>query len=135
MAGKQRSAKGSRISVGNVNLNLAEWDATHRGDDLDTTNFESGGVEQGTIGIEVVEYDLKGDWDAGRNPFDSPPGLYPRDDLLTVRLYENVSDNCFWAFPTSRVISARNSAQIRGKVVFEASCKSNGTFTKPTGSV
>lgn len=135
MAGKKRSAKGARITVGGTALNWSEWDATVKGDDLDTTCFEDGGHETGVIGIDVVEYSVKGDWDAGRNAFDSPPGLYPRDDLSTVRLYENVSDNIFWAFATSRVLSARNGAQVRGLVSFEASCKSNGSYTLPTGSV
>jgi hypothetical protein len=135
VAGKQRSGKNARVTVGGTALKHAEWEAENKADDLDTTNFESGGVEQGTTGIEVVDVSAKGDWDAGGNFQDSPPGIYPRDDLSTVKFYTNVTDNVFWAFPLLRVLSARNGAQVRGKVSFEWSGKSQSSFTRPSGSV
>lgn len=135
MAGKQRSAKNSRIRVAATTLNYARWDANWRGDDLDTTNFESAGLEEGLIGIEVVEFSGGGHWDAGRNPFDQPPGIFPRSDGGPVELIENVTDNIGWLLNVVRFLSTRNSAELRGVVSFEFSGKSNGAFSRPTGSV
>lgn len=139
VVGKQRAAKNSRVSVAATNLNFASWKTTTKGDDLDTTNFESAGHEQGTIGVDVIEWTMGGDWDAGRNSFDSPPGLYPRDDLGAVKFYENVTDNIFFNIATNRVISAENGAEVRGKVTFSATGKSQGCVlvgtSLPTGSV
>lgn len=135
MAGRPRAGKSGRILVGLVNLNLSEWTAEDKMDDLDTTTFENDGYETGTVGIEVLEYGFKGNWDASRNHFDSPPGLYPRDDLAVVKLYEAILDNVFWSVPLSRVLSARNGCVVRQLVTFEASLKSNGVFVRPTGSV
>ncbi len=135
--GKQRAAKNSRVTIVATNLNYAKWKAMWKGDDLDTTNFESLG-EQGTIGVIVCEWSCGGDWDAGRNSYDSPPGLYPRDDLGSVKFYENVADNIFHTLATNRVISADNGADIKGKVSFDANGKSQGltmSAALPTGSI
>lgn len=134
--GHQRAGKFSRVQVAAVNLRMANWKATYRGDDLDTTNMESGGTEQGTIGVIVIEWTLGGDWDASINAFDNPPGLYPRDDLGTIRFFENVADNVGYLIPASRVLSAENGAEVKQKVTFSASGKSQGLGTvPPTGSV
>src|SRR5262245_30363426 len=116
VVGKMRSGKGSRISVGGQNLNLAEFTVERRGDDLDTVNFECEGEDQGIIGILSTDISARGDWDAGANPVDSPPGIYPRDDLANVKFFTNTSDGVFWGFDFMRVLSARNSSQVRQKV-------------------
>jgi len=134
MAGKQRAGKGARLQIGGTNLNAKTANVTERGDDLDTTNFEAQGFETGTIGVQVCEQEIESDWDAGRNYYDNPPGIYPRDDLANVVIYENVNDGRFWSFPTSRVLSSRNIISVRPLVGFNWSGKSNGTYTRPTGS-
>jgi hypothetical protein len=136
VVGKQRAGKNSRWQVGNTNLRANTWRNTYRGDDLDTTNFESGGAEQGTIGVTVIEWTGGMDWDASINAFDNPPGLYPRDDLGSVKCYENIGDNVLWSIPANRVLSAENGAEVRGKVSFSANGKSQGGgFFLPTGSL
>jgi len=126
-----RAGKNSRIIVAGATLNLNEYSADERADDLDLTNFESGGVEEGTDGIHVVEFSVKGSWDGGRNPYGDPPGIYPRDNLAGVFLYINVADNVKWSLPKVRILSARNSSAVRQLVNFEASGKSNGPYTRP----
>jgi hypothetical protein len=133
--GKQRAGKNSRINVGATRIVGQRWNVTWKGDDLDTVNFESGGLEEGILGIEGLEWSMAGDWDAGTNPFDDPPGLYPRDDLAGLEFYENVTDNVGWDLTYARVRSATNGAEVRGKVSFEASGMSQGSFTPPAGSV
>lgn len=98
-------------------------------------NFESMGYDQGTIGIIGCDWDSKGDWQAHNNFYDQPPGIFPRDDLKNVLLYENVADNVFWNFYWNRVLSAKNGNPVRGLVSFEWSSKTNGFFSPPTGSV
>lgn len=134
-SGLPRAGKGSRVSVNGTNLNLAEWDVDMSSDDLDTTTFESGGMEEGTVGIQVAKWDMKGRWDASKNFFDSPPALYPQDSFPNLQFYENVSDNVYWMFPFARILSSKNGATVRGLVTFEASGKSNSSFMTPTGSV
>ena len=84
---RQRSAKGSRITIGGTTLFTQKgYNTTIKGDKLETGNFESVGVNTGTIGFTGFEYSFEGDWDAHANMLDAP-GIYPRDDLATVKLY------------------------------------------------
>ncbi len=126
VVGAMRSGKGSRIQVSGTALTLARWNVTRRGDDLDTTNFESDGEDQGTIGVEAADWTMSGLWDADQNRFIDPPGLYPRDNLDGLRFYENTNDGIGWNIPIARVLSASNGAEVRGLVTFEANGKSNG---------
>jgi hypothetical protein len=133
--GHQRAGKNARAQVGGTNLRANTWRNTYRGDDLETTNFESQGAEQGTIGTTVNEWSIGADWDAQQNSLDNPPGLYPRDDLLNVKLFENVGDNVLWFIPVNRVISAENGAEVKRLVTFNANGKSQGGgYTVPTGN-
>lgn len=133
-ASRHRAGKQGRISWEGTALNLKEWTSDHKGDDLDTTNFEDNGLETGKIGIEVVDFTIKGDWDAGFNYYGDPPGIFPKDDAGPIMLYLSSPsyDNKFWSLPLARVLSARSSVPVRGLVSFEATCKSQGPFTKPT---
>lgn len=133
--GKQRSGKNSRVTVGGTPLVNNRWNVNYKGDDLDTVNFESEGLGEGILGIEECDLSFGGDWDAGANFFDDPPGIYPRDDLADLQFTENTTDNVFWDFPYARLRSATNGAEVRGKVSFEASGMSQGPFVLPTGSV
>lgn len=136
MAGKQRAGKNSRIRVGTTNLNYANWDTDWQGANLDTTNFESGGCEEGIIGIEVIVFNFDGAWDAGANPYGSPPGIYPRSDGPSVQFFFNIADNLGWTLPAVRFLSTKNAAPVRDLVTFAASGRSNGSqFFVSTTSV
>lgn len=133
--GYQRAGKNSRVQINATNLKKARWNVNENLEEIDTVNFESGGYDEGIGGISGCDWSLGGLWDANKNAFDDPPGLYPRDDLATLRFYENVTDNVRWSFTYARVRSATNGAEVRQGVTFESSGKSQGSFTRPTGSV
>lgn len=134
--GHFRAAKGSRITIVGTPMRKSVWDLTLRGDDLDDTTFESSGIEQGTIGIVAIDWSMGTNWDASANNLDSPPGLYPRDDLGDVKFYMNLSDNVFWDLPQNRVLSSKCGAEVKGLVSFSTDGKLNGPGQSfPTGSV
>ena len=142
VTGKFRSGKNSRLVVGSTNLNYSDYDFTETSEDIDTTNFESaaGGstsYDEGTIGPTSIAWNAKGSWDAGRNPFDSPPGFYTRDDLANLKMYQNLADNTFLLMALARVLSAKVAATAKSTtaVSFDASGKSQGSFVRSTGSV
>ena len=125
--GHMRAGKNARVQVAGTNLRRSNWRYTYRADDLDTSNFEGNGWEQGTIGLLLIEWSLSGDWDAQNPDFADPPGLFPRDNLGDVKFYSNVSDAGITDVPANRVLSAENGAEVRGKVTFSASGKSQGS--------
>ncbi len=135
--GHFKSGKGGRETVNGVNLTLQEWSYSRKGDDVDTTNFESGGADQGLVGVLSTDLSSKGLFDAQQNPLGAdPPGLVPRDDLMNTKFFTNVTDNMFLYVPQSRVLSAENSCVVRQGVTFSWSGKSNGSgVLVPTGTV
>lgn len=132
-----RSGKNSRVSANGSNLYLANYTVGERVDDLDLTNFESydtpsaASYDEGTVGVQGLDWSFRGDWDFTTNPMSGAPGIYPRDNLSTLRIYLNVTSNKFWNMPLARVLSANNSSEVRGKVSFDASGKSQHVFTRP----
>ncbi len=139
-SGQQRSGKLSTMSVsdgggGSIPLNVKEANVTEQADDLDTTNFEAIGYETGLPGIQVAVFDVRADWDAGRNFYSSPPGIYPRSDLEDVSFTESTLDNDAWEISLARILSSKNSMPVRGLVGFDFNGKSNGEYTNASGSM
>lgn len=132
--GHQISAKGARISANSTILNFAKWDVDDSADKIDTTNFESGGQGQGTVGIETCRHNGGGLWDAARNSYDSPPAIFPQETFPNMLYYLNAVANVFWNFPLALLLSTKNSAEVRGAVMFDWSGESNGPFSRPTGN-
>ena len=133
--GDMRPGKGSRVQANGVNMPQTDWRASFRGDDLDSSNFEAQGFEQGLIGFQVLESSTNGWWNAVQNPLDGPPGIFPQDLFPNTLYYTNVADAVFWFQPFMRILSCENGGvNARGLVPFGWSGKSNGTFAQPTGS-
>jgi hypothetical protein len=139
--GKQRAMKAAQITVGGTALTFASWEIVLNIDDYSTVNFESWddaeqeSFDEGISGIFGCDIKFGGDWDAGTNFFDDPPGLFPRDDLADVEFVENVDDAVQWTFPFIRLRSSTNGGDIHNKVAFNCSGKNQGIFELPTGSV
>ena len=138
--GTQRSGKASRITIGADILTFTNWKVDQQVNDLETTNFTSydettdASYGEGITGIDVCNITFGGAWDASANPYDDPPGLYPRDDLADVAFYTNIVDNVSWVFDYIRLRSTSNGAEVSGLVTFTCSGMSQGIYTQPTGS-
>lgn len=132
---KFRAGKTGRVAVGSQLLAMLEWSVTARGADLDTTNFESNGIEEGLVGIIGADWAVRANWDAGKNPLDDPPGLFPRDNGTAMSLFTNVADNKPYVFPFYRCLNSKITTNATGLVTFDADGKNQGPFQEPTGSV
>jgi hypothetical protein len=133
--GHARAGKGSRVQANGVNMMQTDWRAIWRGDDLDTSNFEAQGFEQGMIGFQVIEFNSNGWWNAAVNPLDAPPGIFPQDLFPNQFFFTSTGDGSFWFLPFSRILSCENGGvNAKGLVPFAWSGKSNGSFSVPTGS-
>lgn len=139
--GKQRSAKTSRVLVGAQALTFASWKAAMTGEDLSTVNFESYNTvaaetfDEGIYGPLKCDINFGGDWDAGTDPYGTPPGLYIRDDLANLYFYTSRIDVVFWTFTYARLRSTENSGDVGAKVIFNCAGMNQGRFIYPTGSV
>ena len=147
--GKQRAAKASRVGINNGSqyLNWASWDCTIKGDNQDTGNFGSfvaspgGGwpdnqaFDEGITCFVGASGGFGGLWDAGVNPQDDPPGIFPRDDLPDVDLVINRTDGTTQSFPYMRILSAKTDSRVKGLVGFDASWQSQGQFSMSVTSM
>ena len=131
-SGHFRAGKTSRAQVNAQNMTTASWTATYTGVDLPVTNFESGGFDEGIIGVLSLTWSLSGRWNAAQNPNANPPGLFPTDGGTNMNLYVSTSDNTAYQMPIFRCFSGAASTTASGAVDFQANGMSNGTFSVPT---
>ncbi len=127
--------------VGADTLAFSSWKADVSGKELETTNFNSyvlasdTSFEEGILGTLGCATSFGGDWDAGDNPLDDPPGLFPRDDLADVKYVVNQTDANFWDFAYMRLRTASSGANsANDKITFECSGMNQGPFIFPIGS-
>lgn len=132
---KARAGFLGRVKATGVNLKLNKWSVTPRSEDIDTTNFESGGYEEGIGGVVGADVTFEGLWDAGQNPYDNPPLLVPGTIITNVYLYINKNETQFFLFPSLRIIQAPVNVDVPGKSTYSITAKSDGSFTFPSGSV
>jgi hypothetical protein len=142
--GSQRAGKTSQVNANNTALAFSSYNVTVSGEDHSTNNFNSwdaagwdGGqaFDEGLLCFVKADIDFGGDWDAGVNPYDDPPGLFPRDDFPNLKLFTSIIDVVDFDFAYMRIRSAKTGAEATGSVTFEVSGMSQGSFTLPTGSV
>ncbi len=159
-SGRQRAGKKSRVLCGNATTPLlgtalayASFNYSVDGDDLPTPNMNSFNItvlgvgpgisitdtapqtfDEGILGIIRSKFDFGGDWDAGFNAFDPPPGIYPRDDFPGLVFDQNRLDPGICAYPYSRLRNTRVGSTVTGKVTFTADGMNQGPFNVPSGS-
>jgi len=129
--------KNARVQVGAgpTIMKKSDWTNTLSGEDADDTNFESGGNEEGQVGITRIEWTLKGNWDLAANPYDNPPGFYPRNDLATLKFFPSQSNTgIFNLLPLARVLSTAVNCNVKQNVTVDASGRSQGPYTLATGN-
>lgn len=134
MAHTPISGKNAKMRIGSYVLAGKRWTGTYELDELDVTNFESGGYHECIGGVRKVTVQMDGDFNAAENMFDSPPLITDGDTISLVRLYLNGTDGPYWSIPTLLVRSVSNSAEVRGTVTFSISGTGSGVFVLPTGA-
>src|SRR5260370_16704679 len=103
-----RRGKDGRVAwgAGPQNLGLANYTITERADKLEYTTFEStNGQEENSVGVEGVDQEYEGDWDAAVNRYDSPPNITPTDAAGPPHSYLTKSDPTSSLFPLLTIFS------------------------------
>lgn len=132
--GTPLSGTDGRMQINGVNLNVEEWDGEETVHDEDTTSFEDGGYETGVTSTRVFDFSGKGYWDAAVNPHSNPPNLIAGQTLTNCRMYVSKASNLFANVPSARCLRIKITNKVKGRVDFEFSAKSQGSFTLPGGA-
>ena len=130
-SGSFLAGKNSRVRSSGQDLTANTWSATYNGIDLDVTNFESNGFDEGIKGVEKLTWSLDAAWNTAQNPNDDPPGLFPTDGGTDLIMYVNTADADGYNMPLYRVFNGTAGATAKGNVTFRADGCSQGTFTAP----
>lgn len=131
MAGTPIAGFNSRVQIGGVNFNVDKWSVTPQIGDIPSTNFESGGYEEGITGNSVAEIEFSGFYDEGNPPF-TTGGLTAGVKTTELRIYVKKTTNSYFRFPEWRLLSApTNSDADNKRVEFSIRARSNGIWYYP----
>jgi hypothetical protein len=135
------SAKNARVQINGANLFAMRWTITVKTDDLDVTNFETGGF--GTYFGGIIDADITCDavWDSVQDPFNNPPAIQPAVILgngqvgagATVKFFlDFVNLGVFWSFAGILITSVTQDTDVRGFIKYSFSAKNaGGQFLMP----
>lgn len=129
-----RSAKNAFVRVGNATYAHQSWNVNPKADLIDTSNSESGGAAEYTAGFVYCDVSISGPFDAAQNPYDAPVGFQAGETISNVKLYLNGLAGPFWSFPTLKVESAPNKADVKQALMIDISGKAHGEWVYPTGA-
>ncbi len=141
--GSQRAGKTSQVNANGTALAYSSYDVTVSSEDHSTNNFNSWDAgafgngqsfDEGLLCFVKADISFGGDWDAGLNAFDNPPGMFPRDDFPNLELFTSIIDVVDFRFSYMRIRSAKTGSQATASVTFEVSGMNQGPFALPTGN-
>lgn len=134
-AGVLRGIDG-RVSVNGQNLQLEQYRISIVADDIPALGFEdvttTAAYDIGDTGVITTTISAAGYWDASLAPHSSPPGLVAGAILTTFKVFVSKSTVRVFTFPEIRVLQCEISGQLRTRVDFSFTVRSNGSFTYAT---
>src|SRR5262245_32813317 len=115
VTGQPISGTDGRVQYNGDNLNLDSFTVTPSAGDIVTTNYESGGHEEGITGVDVCEFEFSGMYDAGDPPYLA--GLTVGNKTNALKLFVSRSGNKFFNFPKWRLLQAPVTSEVNNKMV------------------
>ena len=123
------AGKNGNVTVNANNVNIEEWNVSDTTSEEETTHSGSGGFMEGIAAIRSASGSFKGTWDANATPFDSPPALLP--STFVDNLILNFNGTKKWTFPKAFIQTVDVTNNVRGKIEWTCTFRSDGTFTRP----
>lgn len=138
-AGTPQAAHSSKVrfEVGGTprTLYATEWEEDESAEELDFSNFESGGYRTRIPGLKNLRMTISGWVDVGANPHDTPLFLNSGQTLTNVGAYYSGTAGPLWLMPSALVVNVRETARVDDMVRYTATLLSKGTYTLPTGNL
>lgn len=127
------STKNSRVTAGLANtvLQAYKWTVEVRADEIDVTNFESGGFTDYLTSYVDAMGTVDAFWDKDDNqPFDDPPQLLPGQQTnLTLYMHTDLLN--YFRFPIAIILSSTVDAAVRDVVRYNFTFRNKGPFYYP----
>ena len=130
------SAKNARVTFNAVAFTAIKWTATIEGDELETTNFESGGLHEAIIGIRKCTFSISANDDNGTTTLDRiVPGLYTSAGV--IKLYLNAPAagvGPYIQINTPLIKSVQYDADVKNPMAVQIQGVGSGTYVHATGA-
>ncbi len=125
-------ATGSGALPGTPLYGVQNWTVSLQSDRLDSTDSESGGIEEIDAGVTGISVSVSGVHKLTQGPFpDFEPGAFAEDCAFYLNSTDTSSKHTFTKLV---VLSCRSSAEIRGQIRYEIEMANavGGTWTTST---
>lgn len=129
------SARKARVTIGGTNLLATKWTVEIKSDEIDVTNFESGGFADYMTTYVDAMVTVDAFYDPANNPHGDPPNILTGNILEDVELWTKttiVAEN--FSFPLLLVLSCTVDAAVRDAVRISFTGRNKGPFVYP-GSI
>jgi len=128
------STKNARVEVGTPfsTLEATKWTVEARADEIDVTNFESGGYTDYLTSYIDANGTVDAFWDKSTNvPFADPPLVLPGNQLaVRLHLHKNTVD-AYYDFPVAIILSSSVDAAVRDVIRYNFTFRNKGYFVYP----
>lgn len=129
------SGRNARVTIGGAAFKCKKWVIETRIDELDITNFESGGYGEFTGGVTDADITLELDLDIGASTTSLnaaiPGGFYALLCYTNSAAAPTGPNGLKWSFPTALCTGGGSTAGVRETISATVKFKSSGTFTLP----
>lgn len=132
------SAKNSRVVIGGIAVASKQWTVNVEADELETTNFESGGFHENIAGIRKLTFSIELDYNASLNLHEAGGGTVLAGSIISsIKLYINApaaAQGPFWLLSYAFIKSVSPRADVKSTYSVTIQGNATGTFTYPTGA-
>jgi len=128
------SSKNARVRIDGTNFAATKWSVDVKADEIDITNFETGGFKDYLTSYVEAMISIDLFYDTTSGPFDT--NLLSVGSQPVILLYtQRDTAQEFFSFPASIVLSANVSAEVRDAVRVSVTARNKGAFLYPGNAV
>lgn len=127
-----------RITFGGTALHLERYRISITADDIPALGFEDVSItaayDIGDTGVITTVLSASGFWSAGNNPHASPPGIVGGAIISSAKFFLKKDGSRLFTFTEIRILQVEINNELRSRVDFAFTAKSNGAFTYAGGT-
>jgi hypothetical protein len=130
------SAKNARVTFNSVAVVAKRWQISEKVDRLDTTNFESSGLEESIAGIKSLSFTIELDDDSAATIADRiSTGLKSTGGVLKFFLNASTAGvGPYWQITTPFIESRGYNADVKSPMGIQIQGTGSGTYVAATGA-
>ncbi len=133
------SSKNSRVRINGVTVACKQWTVNVEADELETTNFESGGFHENITGIRKLSFSIELDYNASINLHEAGGGTVLAGSIInSILLYVNapaaVAAGPRWDISYAFIKSVSPRADVKSTYGVTIQGNATGSFGYPSGA-